>query len=220
MDETIGDTRDEYTELLNVYWPIGVATFLIILVLVVLFVWRFRSEDRKWTKSKAKSTSEEVYAGFLVLVVAVLLFFTYDTMSDIEGDGAGAQPPERPVEMTVDVTAAKWNWRFEYPELGIVEQGSKGFIPTLVVPEDTPIGFEQTSVDVIHSFWIPHLRFKRDAFPSRTTTFTLRFPDRGFFRQGGECAEFCGLDHSEMVFHVRVLGEEEFREWARERGAS
>lgn len=70
---------------------------------------------------------------------------------------------------------------------------------------------------MIHSFWIRALRFKRDAFPGRTTRFVLRFPDRGFMRRGGHCAEYCGLLHAEMKFHVRVLSRAAFREWVSDR---
>lgn len=160
-----GDTRSEFTELFNVYWPIGLAVLVIIWGLVAFAVWRFRSDSTEPAGGKASSHAEEAYAGVLVVVVAVLLYFTYDTMSSRAYD-VEASAGEKVV---VDVTAAQWNWRFEYPELGIVEHVGQPGVSTLVVPEDTPIEFRHTSADVIHSFWIPALRFKRDAFPGRTT---------------------------------------------------
>jgi cytochrome c oxidase subunit 2 len=81
------------------------------------------------------------------------------------------------------------------------------------VPAGTPIQFRGTALDVIHSFWIPDERFKRDVFPRRTTTWVMRFDQPGFHREGGECAEFCGLLHTTMDFNVDVLSSAEFRRW-------
>jgi cytochrome c oxidase subunit 2 len=88
------------------------------------------------------------------------------------------------------------------------------------VPQGRLVRFEATSLDVIHSFWVPELRFKRDAFPRRTTTFTLTFNDPGFHSHQGECAEFCGLRHSTMDFNVDVRPPEAFARWAGEQGSS
>jgi len=207
VDERIGDTRDEYNELLDVYWPIGVAAFLIVLGLVVFAVLRYRSSSDEFPRGKDSDKKiEGVYALFLVCIVAALLYFTYDTMSDIEASSPAAKE-------LVEVTGARWNWRFEYPRHGIVRQGANRRPATLVVPADTPIQFKGISLDVIHSFWVPHERFKRDVFPGRTTTWLMRFEETGFQTRAGECAEFCGLLHSTMEFNVNVLPKDEFRRW-------
>ncbi len=77
--------------------------------------------------------------------------------------------------MTVEVVAFKWNWQFNYRD-GITEPtdaehdvastlGTSEVIPVLVLPTGRTIRFEETSRDVIHSFWVPELLFKRDVFP-------------------------------------------------------
>jgi cytochrome c oxidase subunit 2 len=68
-------------------------------------------------------------------------------------------------------------------------------------------------VDVIHAFWIPELEFKHDLIPGSTQVATLTFARTGLYQ--GECAEFCGLRHADMLFNVRVLTPGEFRAWAR-----
>jgi cytochrome c oxidase subunit 2 len=83
----------------------------------------------------------------------------------------------------------------------------------LVVPANTEIRFRMTSIDVIHSFWIPYLRFKRDAFPGRATEFDLSF-ERPGAHVDGVCAEFCGLKHDQMVFDVQVMSRAAFQTWA------
>jgi cytochrome c oxidase subunit 2 len=79
------------------------------------------------------------------------------------------------------------------------------------VPSDTTVRFTLTSRDVIHSFWVPAVRFKRDAFPKRTTTFDLVFDQPGF--HPGYCAEYCGLQHGAMHFSVNVLAPADFSAW-------
>ena len=64
---------------------------------------------------------------------------------------------------------------------------------------------------MIHAFWVPELRFKRDLIPGTTEHVTLTFTQLGSFK--GQCAEFCGLRHSEMVFSVRVLKPARFATW-------
>jgi cytochrome c oxidase subunit 2 len=88
--------------------------------------------------------------------------------------------------------------------------------PTLGVPAGQRVEFSLTSRDVIHSFWIPFERFKRDAFPDRVNRFDLVFDDPG--GHDGICAEFCGLRHTGMRFRVLVLSEPDFRRWLATQG--
>jgi cytochrome c oxidase subunit 2 len=204
----VADTREEYSQLFDVYVPVALAVFVIVLLALVFVVLRFRSRANDFPGGKrSDSRLEGAYLVLVALIVAGLLGLTYSTMSDQSAAERDANGP------VVEVTAGKWRWRFDYPGYRISQQAPAGAIATLVVPVDTDIRFRLTSVDVIHAFWIPERRFKRDAFPDRTTTFTLRFPTVGFVRQAGECAQFCGLDHASMDFNVNVLGRAQFRRW-------
>jgi cytochrome c oxidase subunit 2 len=86
-----------------------------------------------------------------------------------------------------------------------------------VVPANAPVRFELRSTDVIHSFWIPALRYKHDAIPGSVQRITLVFDRVRVFP--GQCAEFCGLRHADMVFSVRAVSESAFRAWAAAGGA-
>ncbi len=108
------------------------------------------------------------------------------------------------------MTAFQWGWRFTYPG-GASEVGDQRHPPTLVVPTNETVRFILHSHDVIHAFWVPSLRFKRDAFPKRTTSFDLDFDGS----TTGRCAEFCGLAHSEMTFDVLGLSPPKFEDWLR-----
>lgn len=206
------NTREEYQDLFGIYWPIGVAVFLGVAAVVLFAVLRYRSDADEFREAKSKSHAEELYAVGLVVVAAALVFFTFSTMADLEEPPAAGEPGLR-----IQVTAAQWSWRFEYPEFGITQlAGSVGSDP-LVVPTDTPIRFTLTSIDVQHAFYVPELRFKRDAFPGGTTAFTLIWDRPG--TSPGHCAEFCGLLHSEHKFEVEALPPDEFEAWAEQEAA-
>jgi cytochrome c oxidase subunit 2 len=80
------------------------------------------------------------------------------------------------------------------------------------LPVDTDIKVEVTSQDVIHSFWVPQLGGKKDAVPGYLNTTWFR-PDRlGTYQ--GQCAEYCGLAHSQMPMRVVVVDQESFDLWA------
>jgi cytochrome c oxidase subunit 2 len=212
----MNDTRSVYARLFDVYVPVGLAVFAIVVIAIVVAVLRGRARARRDDASPEANSSTPVEVSYVVLItliVAGLLAFTYTQMSDLSAAERSARGPR------VNVIAAKWNWRFDYPDYRISEVAPGGAIATLYVPVDTDVRFRLTAADVIHAFWVPDRRFKRDAFPGRTTAFTLRFPDEGFHRSAGECAQFCGLDHARMDFNVNVLGKSEFRDWVRRRRA-
>lgn len=145
--EWIGDTRQEYTQLFDIYVPIAVAVFLLIVALVALAVVRFRSASDDLPRGSASSKPAEGGWALLVgCIVAVLLYVTYSAMSDIEASERRTRGPR------VDVIAAKWNWTFRYPGEGVAQRGVDGRLSTLVVPVDTPVRFRMTSTDVIHAF--------------------------------------------------------------------
>lgn len=210
------DTRNQFFDVWNVYWPIALAVFLVVLGLVVFLGLRYRSQSPELPRGRDENEPLEVgYAIGLACVAAFLVFLTFSRMPGSADEGASGRP------VTVEVTAARWNWRFEYPQLGIVEQGTKGHVPVLRVPVDTPIEFSGRSLDVIHSFWVPEERFKRDVFPGFANEWEMVFGGVGNSPGGGECAEFCGLEHAYMIFDVVVMPKARFARWAeRERGAA
>jgi len=74
-----------------------------------------------------------------------------------------------------------------------------------------PVLIRGSSLDVIHSFWIPNLQGKRDLIPGRTTTEWFQADQPGRYR--GQCAEFCGLQHAHMALWVVAESPDQFRKW-------
>ncbi|MEO6158472.1 MAG: cytochrome c oxidase subunit II, partial [Ilumatobacteraceae bacterium] len=81
-------------------------------------------------------------------------------------------------------------------------------------PADSTVRFDLESLDVIHSFWLTSLRFKRDVIPGSPSSFSVKILDvPGSYPNAGNCAEYCGLDHGRMQFSLRVLEPADFKTW-------
>ena len=205
------NTRSEYDHLFSIYVPIAIGVFVLIVIVVVgsVVVFRRRPVERaaRWHENNLLEGS---YAVLLACVAAFLLYLTFTAEHRVDT----VANRERPA-VTVDVTASKWEWTFTYPAYGFsVHSGTVGRQP-LVVPANEPVRFNITSVDVIHSFWIPALRYKHDAIPGSTQVATLLF-SKGVFP--GQCAEFCGLRHADMTFTAYGVSPAAFMAWAHGKG--
>jgi cytochrome c oxidase subunit 2 len=203
------DTRHQYYRLFDIYVPIAIGVFALIFFTALFAVLRFRKRPVEraavWDKHEPL---EGAYALLLTLTVAFLLYLTFSAEHQV--DTVANQ--ERPA-VTIDVTGAKWEWTFFYPAYGItIRSGTSGVTPFLV-PTGQPVRFKLRSVDVIHALWIPYTRYKHDAIPGSTQVFTLAFPRAGLF--DGQCAEFCGLRHADMLLAAKAVDPASFKAWAR-----
>jgi len=201
------DTGEAYSDVEQVFLPVAVVVFAVFAGLIILLAWRGRR--RAEPSRRANNVPLEIaYAVVLVVAAAVLITVSFRA-DDRERT---AQAGER---VRIHVVAAKWRWRFEYPDDGVVIQGRTGETPTLVVPAATDVEFDAVSLDVGHAFWIPELRFQRQLFPERPTRFALTFPEPGVLTSA-RCSFYCGLHHQDMRFTVRVLEPDAFRTWAQD----
>jgi cytochrome c oxidase subunit II len=204
-------TRGEYDHLASIYLPIAIGVFVLIVlvVLVVVLIFRRRPVERaaRWHEH---NPIEGTYALLLACTAAFLLYLTFSAEHQTD-TVANRQRPA----VVIDVLASKWEWTFTYPSYGFsVRSGTVGRQP-LVVPAGEAVRFNLNSLDVIHSFWIPAIRYKHDAIPGSTQVITVSF-GRGVFP--GQCAEFCGLRHSDMVFTTYAVSPSAFASWARGKG--
>jgi cytochrome c oxidase subunit 2 len=115
---------------------------------------------------------------------------------------------EKPAKdaMTVDVFSQQYAWSFGYP--GKDNAFSEG---ELHVPLDRQVQFKMHAQDVIHSFWVPEWRIKKDNVPGITTT-AIVTPDKlGTYQL--ICTELCGFGHASMRAKVVVETPADFRKW-------
>ncbi|AIR97975.1 cytochrome c oxidase subunit II [Streptomyces glaucescens] len=86
--------------------------------------------------------------------------------------------------------------------------------PTLWLPEGKTVRFVLTSRDVIHSFWVVPFLMKQDVIPGHPNAFQVTPNRQGTFL--GKCAELCGVDHSRMLFNVKVVSPERYEQHLKE----
>ncbi len=158
-------------------------------LLVYVIRYRERPEQPRDPRGPAIPVAVEVgvFGGLLGLFVLwwVIGFTQYTRIAD---------PP--PNAIPIYVIGKQWMWSFAYPN----GTGSNG---VLYVPAGRPVKLVVTSRDVIHSFYVPDFRVKRDVLPGRSTT--LWFEAKRPGRHRVFCAEYCGTDHSMMLGEVVVL---------------
>ncbi|CAL9323596.1 cytochrome c oxidase subunit II [Streptomyces sp. SudanB182_2057] len=152
---------------------------------------------------------EAYYVGALAAFAVFLVAWTA-WQNHREHPAAGPRP------LRVDVTGFQWCWTFRYPGSPAhrsVTGTCKGRdMPTLVVPAGRTVQLRLTSRDVVHSLWVPGLRYKTDAFPHHVNTLTLTLDRAGRWR--GRCAEFCGQRHHTMDFWIKAVPPRAYDRWA------
>jgi cytochrome c oxidase subunit II len=198
---------------------------------VGVFVWglifwcvvRYRKRGNELpVQTRYNLPMEFLYTIAPVLIVSVLFYYTAVVQTDV------VKTTNNP-DVTVEVVAFKWNWQFNYrdgqgAEAGTVASvlGTSEVIPILVLPTGRSIRFEETSRDVIHSFWVPEMLFKRDVMPGsiRNVFEVSELQSEGAYV--GRCAELCGSYHAFMNFELRVVSPENFDRFlaAKQGGAS
>lgn len=170
--------------------------FALIMFLMLFFVVRYRRSRNPVPEETRANPWMEVGWIAAALILVLLMFF-----SGLTGFQFLRRPPSG--AMNVTVTARQWSWLFQY---------ENGHTTTeLVVPQGKPVSLALVSQDVIHSFYVPDFRVKQDVVPGMTT--------RAWFqadRPGTHdilCAEYCGLEHSQMMSRVVVVTEADFARW-------
>jgi cytochrome c oxidase subunit II len=188
-------------DLLNVM--IVLSSFVFSLVMVMLFyaLWKFRAKPGDESDGEPIHGNTRLEVAWTLIPTVIVLFgagYSWSVLHDIEEQGSNP--------MTIDVFSQQFAWSFGYPGKGNVwVQGE------LHVPVNRQVNFKMHSQDVIHSFWVPEWRIKKDNVPGITTTATVT-PDRiGTYQL--ICTELCGFGHATMRAKVVVESPAKFREW-------
>lgn len=184
---------------------------LVLVAMLVAFAgsWRRRRRGRASAQAAEHNKLELGYVTVLTGVVIFLMVFSVTKTNAFFTD-----PPPA---LTVKVTAYQWCWRFSYAgqPVSVTGQCEQGHPPTLVLPAGRAVTVDLTSADVIHSFWVPGLKFKVDVYPDHVNSFTFTL------RQGrwpGRCAQLCGLYHPYMLFSVQAVAPARFDAWLHAHG--
>lgn len=164
---------------------------------MIAFVVRYhRSRSPEPTSNVASNLWLEIVWSVLPTLLVLAMFWYgwagYLSLRNVP-DGA----------MEVTAIARQWSWSFSYPD-GRTSQ-------KLYVPVGKPIRVELVSKDVIHGFYLPAFRVKRDVVPGMRNHAWFVADKPGSYDLF--CSSYCGTGHSAMITTVEVLPEEEFVEW-------
>lgn len=166
-------------------------------IILIVFIVRYReSKNPVATQIHGNNKLELLWTLIPLLLVMAMFYFGWTGWKPMESD-----PPED--AMRIESTARMWDWNFKY------ENGQ--LIDTLVIPAGKPVSIDIKALDVIHSFYIPAFRLKKDIVPGtpRNAWFIANSPGTyDLF-----CTEYCGLQHSSMITTVHVLSQEDFDIW-------
>ena len=167
-------------------------------LLIVVFAFKYR---RGSGASRANAPTEKPWLEAAWITIPILLsFFTFFWSARIFFDSFNAPAGA----ININVVGKQWFWELQHPE-GMREMDE------LHIPVGRPVKLTLTSQDVIHSFFVPAFRIKQDALPDRVTMtwFTATKPGRYRF----SCAQYCGIQHSNMGGWVYAMPPAEYERW-------
>jgi cytochrome c oxidase subunit 2 len=192
---------------------ICIAAYVVTMLFLLVAVARSRSDRDLGADPVRHRRMTRVVAGGTVVTVALLLALLIGSLFSSRRLASLATSD---AEVSINATGHQWWWDFEYEH----PQPSKRFhSPNEIhIPVGRTVRVHLRSSDVIHSFWIPNLAGKKDLIPGHETALYLRADRPGTFR--GQCAEFCGLQHSHMSFVVVAESPESYSAWAERQRAS
>ncbi|NDY94800.1 cytochrome c oxidase subunit II [Wenzhouxiangella limi] len=222
-----GDVFQLHNTVLGIVTIIGVLVFTAMFTSIVV---HRRSKGHDAAGFSHSTKAEIIWTAIPVLILVVMSVPATRVLIDMERTGGA--------DMNIKITGYQWLWQYEYIEEDIsfysalerdsnrARQLGSGVNPRevdnylldvdnpLVVPVGTRIRFLLTSDDVIHSWWVPDLGWKRDAVPGMVNEAWTLIEEEGTYR--GQCAELCGADHGFMPIVVEAVSQEEFAAWVAE----
>jgi cytochrome c oxidase subunit 2 len=190
------------------YFTYVVCIFFFVLILgVILFSvvkYRRKTWDQPALSNVTHNTPLEVVWTVIPLII-VMIMFAWGFKGCIDMTVV----PEAASRNAYKATASQWRWNFAYPNHPVPSSNE------VWLEVGKPVAFHLESTDVLHAFYMPAMRVKRDVIPGRFQTVWFEPTKLGDYHLF--CAEYCGKDHSQMYAKVHVVTAEEFAKapWAK-----
>jgi len=178
----------------------AVTLFFTALIFLIIFYfmikYRRRSPDERPKAIEGSLPLEVLWTAIPTIIVAVIFIWSSTLYF------RNAEPPAGAME--IFVTGKQWMWKVEHPE-------GQREINELHVPLGRPVKLTMTSEDVIHDFFVPAFRVKKDVLPGRYTTLWFEPTKLGTFHLF--CAQYCGAFHAGMIGSVIVEEPDQYEAW-------
>jgi cytochrome c oxidase subunit II len=182
--------------------------FLLVAALLTYSIVRFRARrgDQGGEPPQVYG-SGPVEAAWTVVPFIIVVVLSLATARTIYNVQAAPRPPSA---FDVTVVGRQWWWEVRYPKLGIVT-ANEIHLPVSDSARRRPTFLRLESADVAHSFWVPRLAGKTDLIPNHVNEMWVEPFTPGVYL--GQCAEYCGTQHANMLLRVVVERPEEFARW-------
>ncbi len=189
--------------LADLWWlllGLGTVVFLIVMAYLAVALWRRKKTEQHDTPGPVRGTRAIVLGGIIlpVIVLSIVLVATVRTLWALSSL-TKADP------LVIHVMGQQWWWEVQYPDHQFETANE------IHIPVGEPVQIHLSSDNVIHSFWVPELHGKLDLIPGKTNTFWIQADRPGEYR--GLCAEYCGVQHANMMFLVIAEPPEQFAAW-------
>ncbi|MBZ5660521.1 MAG: cytochrome c oxidase subunit II [Acidobacteriia bacterium] len=172
------------------------STVIFATIFYFMIKYRRRSPGERPKAIEGSLPLEILWTAIPTLIVAVI--FVWSSSLYVRN----AEPPKGAME--IFVTGKQWMWKVQHPE-------GQREINELHVPLGRPVKLTMTSEDVIHDFFVPAFRVKKDVLPGRYTSMWFQPTQLGTFHLF--CAQYCGAFHAGMIGSVIVMEPDEYERW-------
>jgi len=182
------------------YFLTAITLFFTFIIFATIFYFAIRYRRRVTDEALSQiegSLPLEIFWSAVPLAL-VLVIFVWSSSLFIKN----SRPPEASTE--VFVVGKQWMWQLQHPE-GVRE------INELHVPVGRPIKLTMTSEDVIHDFFIPAFRVKKDVVPGKYTSLWFEATQTGRYHLF--CGQYCGVNHALMIGQVVVMEPQDYERW-------
>lgn len=174
----------------------SVLMLLLVTVAMIYFVIKYRaSKNPIPTQYHGNAVIEVIWIVIPTIIVLSMFYYGYTDYSDLRNT--------KEFDEEYSVVAKMWDWDFKYENGTITD--------TLYVPVGKTLKFNITSLDVLHSFYIPAFRIKEDAVPGRTGFVVITPLKTGVYDIA--CAEYCGVNHWNMYKKFVVMEQDDYYAW-------
>jgi len=202
--DAASEERGPIDTLFDVMIVLSSFVFAVVMVMFAYAIWKYRAKPGDESDGEPIHGNTRLEIAWTVIPTIIVLFgagYSWIVLDDIE-----AKDSDR---MKIEVTAQQFAWTFDYPEAGVTSK-------ELHVPVDQQLELQLRALDVIHSFWVPEWRIKRDLVPGAPGAGiddnVVVTPDReGTYTV--ICTELCGIGHATMRANVVVESEADFQQW-------
>ena len=210
LPENVSTYGKDIDFLFNLIYYVTGGVFLLVAAAMIAFLVMYRHrEGRRARYTHGNTTVEIIWTVVPALILIVLTGLSFPTWARIK-----MQVPE--TDLKIEVMAKQFNWLVTYPgpDGKFGTEDDKTFDNEIHVPVGKPVTLVLKSKDVIHSLFLPHLRFKQDAVPGREIIQWFEAMKPGKYEM--PCAELCGFGHSGMRGWLYVHTPEEYQKWLKE----